>query len=63
MTQELRHEYLRAIQERDAKIIKLKDDKAGEEMRVRTTAVEDVRENFKELVANVEKFGAEATNS
>ena len=63
MTQELRHEYLKAIQERDAKIARLQGAKAAEEARVRTTTVEDVRGHFDSLYKQVARQGQEATNS
>ena len=63
MTQELRHEYLRAIQERDDKIARLGEAFSEEQQRVSKATIVDVQSEFKELVEKVEKRGARATNN
>jgi hypothetical protein len=63
MTQELRHEYLRAIQERDDKLRRLGEAFSDEQQRVSKATIVDVQSEFRDLVEKVEKKGAEATNN
>lgn len=63
MTQELRHEFIREIQERDDMIIRLKDAYKDEKSRVSKTAVVEIESDFKVLLEKVEKKGQNAINT
>jgi len=63
MTQELRHEYLRAIQERDDKIVQLNEAFSEEQQRVSKATIIDVQQEFRELLERLERRGAEATGN
>ena len=60
MNQELRHEYLKAIKEKDDNLTILKERYKEEKSRVSINAVSDVTTDFKTLVEKVEKMGIEA---
>jgi hypothetical protein len=57
MTQELRHEFIREIQERDDIIIRLKDAYKDEKSRVSKTTIVEIESDFKVLLEKVEKKG------
>lgn len=59
MTSELRHEYMRAIQERDDKIVRLNDAYSEEQSRVTKATIVDVQNEFVDLLTKVEKKGIE----
>ena len=60
MNQELRHEYLKAIKNKDDNLTILKERYREEKHKVSLTAVNDVQTDFKTLLEKAEKMGVEA---
>lgn len=57
MTVELRHEYIKEIEERDNVITRLRDAYKEEKSRVSKTAVVEIESDFKILLEHIEKKG------
>lgn len=62
MKVELRHEFIREIQERDDIILRLKDAYKEEKSRVSKTTIVEIESDFKNLLEKVEKKGQAAIN-